>query len=380
MDNLEVSKFKHELTFSYFFFADIAVMPGVASEAGSQLTVIITTSPTPSAPSTELVEAILQSFRSHCAALLTCRFIVVIDTYDRIGPQLRLKKGQITAEGARDFVGYKSNLKSFLLRELCQRDEACELLQGHGQAEFGYSETGGYIVDFLTTYTEDERLTFIEPSQRLGFGLAVRTALRLTQTPYVWIQQHDWALISDIPLEPILNVMDTSASDETAPVKYVCFPSVRMLSYATSAHVMEFRALRELTASLKKDFVHALQPEVKVPLTPLFFWHDKPHVASTAHYLARIFPTRLAIPRGAFIEDTVGQRARTQMKEGVFAKWACWLYYPEDGTKLCLRHLKGRTWLGAEADIAHIENWRKLNASKKLISPVSPDLARAKDG
>ncbi|RYO86930.1 hypothetical protein DL766_005983 [Monosporascus sp. MC13-8B] len=293
-----------------------------------------------------------------------CRFIVVIDTYDRIGPQARLKKGQVTAQGARDFVAYKSNAKKLILSEVCQRDETCNLGQSQGQAEYGYRPTEVYAVDFLTNYTGDKHVTFVEPSRRLGFGLAVRTALRLTETPYVWIQQHDWALDCDIPLGPILDIMETSLSDQIAPVKYVCFPSVRMLSYATSAHVMGFPTLRELTASLKGDFVSASHPNVKVPLTPLFFWHDKPHVASTAHYLSCVFPTPLALPRGAFIEDTVGQRARNQMKQGVFAKWACWLYYPKEGTKQCLRHLQGRTWRGAEGELAQREAWKKLNARR----------------
>jgi hypothetical protein len=83
----------------------------------------------------------------------------------------------------------------------------------------------------------------------------------------------------------------------------------------------------------------------------MFLWHDKPHIASTAHYLARVFPSRLAIARGDFIEDSIGQRARMQMKEGNWAKWACWLYYPEDGKEVCVRHRHGRTWKGAEADM-----------------------------
>jgi hypothetical protein len=59
-----------------------------------------------------------------------------------------------------------------------------------------------------------------------------------------------------------------------------------------------------------------------------------------------VFPTRLAMRRGEFIEDKIGQRARAQMKEGQWAKWATWLYYPDDGDLLCLRHLMGRTWRG----------------------------------
>lgn len=340
---------------------------GLATEVAGQLTVILTTSPTPSAPSTALIEATLQSYASHCPTLLRCRFIVVIDTYDRIGPEARLKKGQVTAEVAQDFELYKANVKELMLLQLQQSPETDRLQQGRGKAEFGHRPIETSYIAFLTSSTADKRVTFVEPDKRLGFGLAVRTALRLAETPYVWIQQHDWALAADIPLEPIISIMGDTASDEVGPVKYVCFPSVRMVSYATSAHVMDYPVLKDLTASLKKDHTSASQPNVKIPLTPLFFWHDKPHIASTTHYLTRVFPTRLAIPKGAFIEDTIGQRARDQMKQGIFAKWACWLYYPEDGTKLCLRHLRGRTWRGAEGELLQKEIWKKHNASKRVL-------------
>jgi hypothetical protein len=90
-----------------------------------------------------------------------------------------------------------------------------------------------------------------------------------------------------------------------------------MLKYAVSAEVSRFPALRKLTSELKRDYSPKGQPDVKIPLTPLFFWHDKPHIACTEHYLARVFPSRLAMLRGDFIEDKIGQRARTQMKEGL---------------------------------------------------------------
>ncbi len=88
-----------------------------------------------------------------------------------------------------------------------------------------------------------------------------------------------------------------------------------MHSYAVSAAVIRFPVLRELTRSLQREFGEG--GGKKVPLTPLFFWHDKPHVAEKKHYLERVFPSRLAMLRGDFIEDKIGQRARTQMKEGL---------------------------------------------------------------
>jgi hypothetical protein len=317
------------------------------------VTLIITTSPTPSAPSTDLISGILDSFKRYCPVLLFCRIIVVFDTYDRVSERMRLKKGQITADGARAVELYKTNVKRLILNEYYPKGEGASQVAVHGQgvAEYGSPHLAENHVALSTSQTEDKRVTFIEPTGRLGFGLAVRSALRMTETPYVWVQQHDWPLVRDIPLASLLEVMQASDADSNVPVKYVCLPAVRMLSYAVSAHVVQFPTLRTLTAQLKRDFFPKSQPDMGVPLTPLFFWHDKPHIASTAHYLARIFPSRLAIARGDFIEDSIGQRARTQMKEGNWAKWACWLYYPEDGKVACLQHRHGRTWRGVEAEL-----------------------------
>lgn len=349
------------------------------------LTIIITTSPTPSAPSTELLASILASFRQHCPILLTCRVVVVVDTFDRIAPVNRLKKGCVTAEGAENFPAYRQNVQELILREFGEArrsgedEEEIAMTEEEETAEFGSPGTPANpnFTTFKLKRTRDRKVTIIEPAERLGFGLAVRSALRAVETPYVWVQQHDWRLDSGVPIDAIVEVMAASEADDEPPVKYVCLPSVRLLGYADSGHVTPFPALREATARLRREFAttsttmtppcgdHVVH-RAGVPLTPLFFWHDKTHVASTAHYLGRVFPSRLAMPRGAFIEDHIGQRARNQMKEGQWAKWACWLYYPEDGKRICLRHLHGRTWRGAEAERKKIEAVRLGNGSLVL--------------
>lgn len=327
------------------------------------LTVIITTSPTPSSPSTELITSVLESFHRHCPDLAAVRIIVVFDTFQRITTQARLKTGSATPEIASTYNLYKENVKSLILREYTSKnknddDDGCTMVNLEATAEYGSRDT----VMLAVTHTKDKHITFIEPVERLGFGLAVRSALRMAETPYVWVQQHDWALVADIPLRPMLEVMQTSSSSEpdtNTPVKYVSFPSVRMLQYAESNHVRQYPPLRTATTSLKQDFTSTSSNEtIKVPLTPLFFWHDKPHLASREHYLARVFPSSLAMRKGDFIEDKIGQRARMQMKEGLWHKWACWLYYPDEGTRLCLRHLKGRTWKGKDADEEVVQRYR----------------------
>jgi len=324
----------------------------------SLLTVVITTSPTPSSPSTELISSVIDSFRQYCPGLAATRVIVVFDTFDRIAAQNRLKSGSASPEVAQTYSAYKENIKSLVLREYVNDSEhGHDLQKTMATAEFGSPNDENNSVELSITHTPDRHVTFIEPLARLGFGLAVRSALRAVETPYVWVQQHDWALVADIPLQPLLEVMRSSSADADAdadtrkPIKYISFPSIRMLRYAISDCVNSYPALRTLTATLKEDFPSSSQPDVKVPLTPLFFWFDKPHLATTEHYLSRVFPTRLAMRRGEFIEDKIGQRARGQMKDGEWGKWATWLYYPDDGRELCLRHLMGRTWRGGEGEL-----------------------------
>ncbi|KAL6400198.1 hypothetical protein AUP68_15893 [Ilyonectria robusta] len=336
-----------------------------ASGTSSLLTVIITTSVTPSAPSTELVSSVLESFDRHCPSLADCRIIVVFDNYDQVVPSARLKKGYVTSEQAADFDLYKENVKQLVLKQHYEDKESGVFTQGSAEAEYGSPHKPENVVHYTTTQTQDKKVTFIEPSRRFGFGLAVRSALRMTETPYVWIQQHDWVLVSDFPIDPLLQIMRASELDPDVPMKYVCLPAVRMLSYATSPDVVKFPALRQLTASLRGSYSPASDTNIKIPLTPLFFWHDKPHIASTAHYLTRVFPTRLAMLRGDFIEDKIGQRARAQMKEGLWTKWATWLYYPDEGKELCLRHLKGRTWRGTEGEAGNVAMWRQRHDEKR---------------
>ncbi|KAJ7509699.1 hypothetical protein B0H11DRAFT_2184245 [Mycena galericulata] len=362
-----------------------------SSNSSSLVTVIITTSPTPSAPSTELLSSILTSFKSHCPTLLSCRVILVLDTYDRIEIRPRLKKGVVNATEAENFSQYKENAKELILREYHLEDArmqpSASLCVSQGQAEYGSEDllVPHPPIPLTITQTAEKSFTFVEPSQRLGFGLAVRSALRLVETPYVWVQQHDWRLVSDIPLSALLGIMESApdASDEPSvssssnpPVKYVSFPSVRMLSYATSEHVRHFPSLRALSAALKRDFTasscvpqQGTVPGPRIPMTPLFFWHDKPHLASTEHYLARVFPSQASMPRGAFVEDTAGQRARAEMKSGWagWARWATWMYYPDDGTRRCLQHLQGRTWRGAETEREFRMKWQQLKLKPSAL-------------
>lgn len=350
--------------------------------ATQDLTLIFTTSPTPTAPSSELLDSVITSFRQHCSELMNCRVIVVFDTYDSIGPTARLKKGRVTQHIADNFEVYKAKIKQLILREFTIVDGECSC-QSEAQAEYGSPGQSQKVVKLQISQTSGHMVTFIEPQKRLGFGLAVRSALRLVKTKYTWIHQHDWTLVADIPINDILSLMKASEKDsEGLPIKYICLPSIRLLEYAKQEHVMQFPALKEISGTLTSNVAARCPLLADVPLTPMFYWHDKPHIALTSHYLTRIFPSSLAMPRGAFIEDTVGQRARNQMKNGEWHKWATWLYYPDEGRRLCLRHLEGRTWEGQQGEEEKAKKWRALNAktaSEREVLNVEKETPSEKD-
>lgn len=346
-----------------------------ADSISNLLTLIITTSPTPSAPSTELLSSALESFETHCSALLRCNVVVVFDTYEQITTQSRFKKGQVTPETAEKYSQYKQNVKTLFLDKFPdEREDGEELKETSDEAEYG-SPGSTTPVPFSIQSTKNGSVKFIEAQgRRLGFGLAVRCALRACSTPYVWVHQHDWTLAQDIPILSLLQLMRDTHLNDTKPIKYVCFPAGRQASYASSEQVTSYPELRKLSASLTGNYRPPGDAEGKitVPLTPMFFWHDKPHVASTAHYLERVFPSRLAMLRGAFIEDTIGQKARNQMKEGLWTKWATWLYNLDDGKTTCLRHLRGRTWRGEEDEQRYRAAAIRAGQEKKRNSDESP--------
>ncbi|ROT34528.1 hypothetical protein SODALDRAFT_241427, partial [Sodiomyces alkalinus F11] len=346
------------------------------------VTVVITTSPTPSAPSTDLLSAVIVSFAKYCPSLLACPVIVVFDTFDRVCEIPRLKKGQVTPEGARAYESYRGNVQELVLRtwRLGGRgrhsDRKWSWTTRQVDAEFGspgeQKEGKNAVRMTIRRATGRGDVAFIEPHARLGFALAVRSALREARTPYVWVHQHDWTLEQAVPLSAMVGVMqrcnpplpdkdDDEEEDEDGyeppPVRYIALLSSRMLRYADSGHVQMFPALRALTTSLRRKFRVAATAMRGLPLTPLFFWHDKPHLADRRHYLARVFSSRLAVGRGMFIEDSVGHRARDQMKEGRWARWGSWLYYPFDGEKVCVKHLHGRSWKGEEKMRVDIGRW-----------------------
>ena len=138
------------------------------------LTIVVTTSPIPSVPSTALLQACLKSFE-HVNDLSRCRVIIVCDG---IGKVLRAEEkpnwkcSRVNPGHAAVYKEYISNIERLAQRQ--QQQQPCEVM----------------VLD-----------------ERHGCGLAVKAALALVQTPFVMVVQHDQLFLRSFDAGGVLAVM-----------------------------------------------------------------------------------------------------------------------------------------------------------------------------
>ena len=234
------------------------------SDPAATLTVLITTSPIPSAPSTALLETLLCSL-DQVAALRTCPVIVV---FDGIGAVIEhdappnYKRSRIHAEHARAYGEYKQNARALLAAQR-RHIRTLELTTWHGCA------------------------------------LATRAALEQVQTPLVMLLQHDQVLLRDFDAQGLLDAMCA----HPAMLRYVALPSRTTLRYAE-------RVRERFGLELPEPRV---LPELGTPLLPLLMWFDKPHLTWAAH-LRTLYETTPFAP-GSFVEDVVGRAQLDWLQE-----------------------------------------------------------------
>eukprot|EP00913_Durusdinium_trenchii_P033766 g31610.t1 len=168
--------------------------PTEAPSCSPRLSVVITTSPVPSHPSTMMIEAVIASFQ-RVKGLAECPLIIVCDGF-KVVKKTTWKAGKVTEEKAANYEEFKCNLKK--LQDAGQLPAGSKLiiLQGHN-----------------------------------GQAMAVKAALQEVDTPLVCIHQHDLEFTVDFCLEKVLDVLE----DEATPVKYVGLPLLVNLHYEAIA-------------------------------------------------------------------------------------------------------------------------------------------------
>jgi len=245
-----------------------------ASSSKNDLTVVITTSPVPSNPSTMMLEAVLQSF-NRVKGLGDCALVIVCDGYN-FAAKSTWKAGKVTEDAAERYLEYLQNLESMLNSGKLPAGTKLVILDG-----------------------------------RNGQALALRAGLQQVDTEYVLIHQHDLEFMFDFNLPGVLSVLDDPAND----VKYVGMPLLCNINY--EPYILSHHGVRVEPLALQP----AQGGEV-VRVVPIIFWYDSTHISSVRHYEEVVFGCGEVFRPGDFIEETYGVRQRKDIMEHSMAAHA----------------------------------------------------------
>jgi len=305
---------------------------------------------------------------------VACNRIVVFDGY-KVGPALRLKKGNVTETIAQGYEAYKQQLKQLICgEEACLAERESQKLLIGGQRQYA---------ELSVQNSVDRKVVFMEPSKQIGFALGVKAALGQVTTRYVFVQQHDWALCSPLPLLDMIAAMESYTQQYgDVPINYVGLNNKRSMNYSSRVVANDglLRQLESTILNLHKNEPQSSTHPILKQCTPLFHWLDRPHIARTSTYLEHVFGQGLFSP-GDFIEDVLGNFMLAKIRSHVATRnvdvqseggdadmaqfvrtsgWpACWLYEGSDRNTWSLTHLQGRTYIGSTPEMKR----RELNTN-----------------
>ncbi|KAL0487432.1 hypothetical protein AKO1_000836 [Acrasis kona] len=274
-------------------------------DIADRITVVVTTSPTRSNPSIDVVKTVFDSFKK-VQGVHECRKILVFDGYDiaKENQKTLFSSGRISLEEEVAYNQYKQNVM-----ELIANDDS---------------------------FKNTEALMLTE---RMGYSWALKAAMKFVNTPYVFSCQHDYAFTAqDIPTLDILNLMDQHKD----LINYVGFMSGSNVTY-----------LQQIESTViklnKQNIPFTLKfPDDKVPLVKLNFWFDKNHIGRVDYYRRIVVSDgRCIVRRGDFVEDRLGQLIRKRVAVGgdeAHSIFGTYWYHPMPATP-ALRHLDGRRYL-----------------------------------
>ena len=233
------------------------------------MTIVLNTSPGTQNPSTLLLEEVVTSF-SLVPGLLSCRLLIVADGY-KVRDKAALKKGMATPAIAAAYEHFLSRVEW--------------LTRSPGSALCG------------------AELLVLE--QRHGCAHAFRRGLARVTTPYVMAVQHDRPFVKSVDVCEVVHAM---CSPDGASVNCIALPTGLLTTYEA----------RSVSRGLPAAFFRERTREVAgLRLVPLAAFLDSTHVGRCAWFRERVFGAarHAPLPRGAFLEDTMGQ----------VSQWVLWL-------------------------------------------------------
>mmetsp|Transcript_13003 Transcript_13003/g.36616 ORF Transcript_13003/g.36616 Transcript_13003/m.36616 type:complete len:700 (-) Transcript_13003:3171-5270(-) len=365
------------------------------------LTIIVTTSPVKSNPSTELLEKVFETFKQ-CGEdfAYKCRKIIVCDgcrqrdestTKKHTNDKQSMRNGIVTMDQNKNYSAFKHNLKQLCL----------ELHESPIPSPFNHT-------------------TVHELDVRQGYGFALRHALReCVDTPYVIVIQHDRTFMRPTPVAETVRAMwynlnikyvgmsmrsnlmmrdlfvgqyGGSYSDEM--LECICrLPELQLdaSKYGPDSESTEKvdygekgEKLRENLLALAETYRGSQQhldnaewleasqvpsDKCQLSLTPTLFWYDNVHICETSHYRDFIFdPYYRMVVKGGFVEDKLSpviKRTveRLGLKEG-HSRFGCFLLDDHSGM-FFTGHLDGGSYMTPQQKQELIDQHRVANANKK---------------
>lgn len=260
-----------------------------------RLTVLLVTSPIVSHPSTELLDKVVSSFQL-VTDLNSCKLIILADGV-KCG-KFRPKRGSVTSE-------MLSNYSSYL-------DKIDEKIRSADENSLW------------------SRTSLVRMTEHLGFGHVVYHGLRMCQTEYVMVVQHDHPFSFSFSISPVISFLDSGqAVYVTLPISTVW----RHVNRAASLYQMDLR--RKTVQFQDAQFV------------PILFWYDGTHIVRTKTYKELVFEGEQSLPLGHFIEDTFSQWVMKLLRED-YEKWhkifSMFAYKPRQEEEALIYHLDGRKY------------------------------------
>lgn len=357
-----------------------APIPATMPPLPDLLTIIVTTSPIKSNPSTELLEQIFDTFHFAGAEFLQCPKVIVCDG-------CRIKGGKHLAHENGSKVSQKySNTKQALRNGIATSEQAQK-----------YEEFKERLIQLCQEKNNNTSSPFVNTTvevlqERHGYGFALRHALRhCINTPYVCVIQHDRTFMRTTPIRQTLEAMYANPDK----IKYVgmnmrsnlIYRDIFMSKYGKEANqelgqlvlrppqllldepipptkVECNAALSRNLEALGQRYVGTTQNQghlewlaqqsssdniSQCSLTPTLFWYDNVHICETAHYRDFIFdPVAKMVARGGFVEDKLSPVIlRVVEKWGLakgHARFGCYLLDDHSGC-FFTGHMDGGSFL-----------------------------------
>uniref|UniRef100_A0A7S2LZV4 Uncharacterized protein n=1 Tax=Skeletonema marinoi TaxID=267567 RepID=A0A7S2LZV4_9STRA len=376
------------------------------------LTIIVTTSPIRSNPSTELLERTFDTFQFagsefayECPKVIVCDGCRVLEDDTGENTDSDEKKDDDPPKITRKYA----NVKQTLRNGIATVDQAKNYTELKKRLHKLCADSQGTQSTFSNT-------TVVELEERHGYGFALRHALyNCVETPYVCVIQHDRTFMRPTPIQEVVSAMESRED-----IKYV---GVSMKSNLNYYDIFSSKYSRRACTELKTMIIrpeelnisgnrygpngHSIANMVEPPsekrrklrdiarqtymashqniiyeewvesmsssganqdgfhqlsLTPTLFWYDNTHIVRTEHYRDFIYnPVFKMVARGGFVEDKLSpiiKRSceRLGLKDG-HAKFGCYLLDDHSGD-VFTGHLDGGSYNTAGLHV-------KRNASER---------------